>query len=265
MNQVLTRILADKRIEVARAKTRVAWADLEEQSRVAPPPRPFAGALLEKVRGQRPAIIAEMKRASPSRGVLRQDLDPAAVARSYEKAGAAALSVLTDGLYFQGSAADLVAARNACGLPVLRKDFMVDPYQIAESRALGADCVLLIAAALGPGALEELFAASQHYGLDALVEVHDAPDLLRALALPGGILGINNRDLQTFVTTIDRTVDLIGLVPSDRLVVSESGILEQRDVSRLKGAGVQGFLVGEAFMVATDPGGRLAQLFEGWL
>lgn len=265
MNQVLTRILADKRIEVARAKAQVSLTDLEERIGVAVPSRPFAAALQDAVRGYRPAVIAEMKRASPSRGILRQDLDPAAVAQSYEKAGAAALSVLTDGPYFQGNATDLVAARQGCGLPVLRKDFMVDPYQIAESRAMGADCILLIVAALGAGELEELFAASQYYGLDALIEVHDAPELQRALALPGGVLGINNRDLQTFVTTIDRTLDLKGLVPSGRLVVSESGILEQGDVLRLKEVGVQGFLVGEAFMVAPDPGRRLAQLFEGWL
>ncbi|HUW98838.1 MAG TPA: indole-3-glycerol phosphate synthase TrpC [Acidiferrobacter sp.] len=265
MNQVLTRILADKVEEVARAKAQVGLAALEAQIQTVSGVRGFAEALVRQAACNRPAIIAEMKRASPSRGVLRQDLDPVAIGQSYERAGATALSVLTDGPYFQGSAADLVAARSACRLPVLRKDFMVDPYQIAESRALGADCILLIVAALSAGQVMELFAAAQQYGLDALVEVHDARELERALRLPGGLIGINNRNLQTFVTSIDTTLGLVDKVPPERLVVTESGISTPVDVVRLKAAGLRGFLVGEAFMVAADPGARLAQLFEGWL
>jgi indole-3-glycerol phosphate synthase len=262
VNGVLARILADKRAEVARERARVGLADLEARIAAGAPPRGFAAALARAVDHGRPAVIAEMKRASPSRGMLRPDLDPAAVARAYERAGAAALSVLTDAGYFGAHGDDLARAREACALPVLRKDFMVDGYQIAESRAMGADCVLLIVAALSPGALEELYAASRAYGLDALIEVHDATELERALALPGGLLGINNRDLRTFVTTIDRTLELVGFVPPGRLVITESGILGRDEVRRLKAAGLRGFLVGEAFMVAADPGARLAELFE---
>jgi len=265
MNQVLTKILVDKAEEVVRAKARTSLSALEEQIGAAPVVRGFIQALTMQAARDRPAIIAEMKRASPSRGVLRHDLDPVAISRSYERAGASALSVLTDGRYFHGSAADLVAARSACHLPVLRKDFMIDPYQIAESRALGADCILLIVAALSGGQLEELLAAAQNYGLDTLVEVHDVHELERALTLQAGLIGINNRDLQTFVTSIDTTLGLVGRVPPGRLVVTESGISERADVLRLKAAGLRGFLVGEAFMVAQDPGERLAQLFEGWL
>ena len=262
MNGVLARILADKRAEVVAARARVGLADLEARIASGAPARGFVASLMRTVERGRPAVIAEMKRASPSRGLLRRDLDPAAVARAYERAGASALSVLTDAGHFGAHADDLTRAREACGLPVLRKDFMVDGYQIAESRAMGADCVLLIVAALPPGELEELYAASKTYGLDALIEVHDADELERALALPGGLLGINNRDLRTFVTTIDRTLELVGFVPPERLVITESGILGRDEVMRLKAAGLRGFLVGEAFMVAADPGARLAELFE---
>ena len=265
MKDVLTRIMADKADEVGRAKKRVTLAALEQDIAKATPARGFIKALSAQTARKAPAIIAEMKRASPSRGVLRGDLDPALVARSYEAAGAAALSVLTDESYFRGSALDLVTARAACRLPVLRKDFMLDPYQIAESRAMGADCVLLIVAALTEARLHELYAASVAYGLDALIEIHDAQELAIALRLPGGVIGINNRDLQTFATSIDTTIDLMSGVPSGRLVVSESGIANRQDVMRLKGVGVAGFLVGEAFMVVQDPGERLIQLFEGWL
>lgn len=265
MTDILTRIMADKACEVAHAKRRVTLAALEQEITKAGPARGFIQALTARASRGGPAIIAEMKRASPSRGVLRHDLDPASVARSYELAGAAALSVLTDENYFRGTAEDLKAARKACGLPVLRKDFMLDTYQIAESRALGADCVLLIVAALSEAQLCELFAASEAYGLDALIEVHDARELAIALALGGGLIGINNRDLKTFVTSIDTTVGLMSAIPPGRLVVSESGIGSRHDVMRLRAAGLRGFLVGEAFMVAQDPGKSLIQLFEGWL
>ena len=264
-DDVLARIMADKAREVARAKKRIPLAALEQEITQTGPVRGFIRALTARAFGGGPAIIAEMKRASPSRGVLRYDLDPASVAQGYELAGATALSVLTDEIYFRGSAQDLKAAREACGLPVLRKDFMLDTYQIAESRALGADCVLLIVAALSEAQLCELFAASKAYGLDALIEVHDARELAIALALEGGLIGINNRDLKTFVTSIDTTIDLMSAIPSGRLVVSESGIASRHDVLRLKAAGLRGFLVGEAFMVAQDPGKGLIQLFEGWL
>ncbi|MHB8255163.1 MAG: indole-3-glycerol phosphate synthase TrpC [Acidiferrobacter sp.] len=265
VNHVLTQILADKGEEVARAKVQVSLSDLEGRIAQAPPARALIEALTVQAARGRPAIIAEMKRASPSRGILRHDLDPVAISRSYERAGATALSVLTDEQYFGGSAADLIAARAACQLPVLRKDFMVDPYQIAESRAMGADCILLIVAALSVAQLQELLAAAQSYGLDALVEVHDARELESALALPAGLVGINNRNLQTFATTIDTTLDLVASIPPGRLVVTESGISGHEDVRRLKAAGLRGFLVGEAFMVAPDPGERMTQLFEGWL
>ncbi len=264
MNEVLARILADKREEVTRARNRCSLADLEREIGAQRPARGFIDALTRKASSGRPAVIAEMKRASPSRGVLRADLEPAAVARGYEQAGAAALSVLTDEGHFGARPDDLAQARKACALPVLRKDFMIDGYQIAESRAMGADCVLLIVAALDDGALHELYAASRAYGLDALIEVHDAHELERALALPGGLLGINNRDLRTFFTTIDRTLELVEFVPPGRLVITESGILGPSEVARLKEAGLKGFLVGEAFMVAPDPGARLKELFEGW-
>ncbi len=265
MNEVLARILADKREEVTRARSRRSLADLEGDIRAQGSARGFIDALTRMARSGRPAVIAEMKRASPSRGVLRANLEPSAVAQAYERAGAAALSVLTDEGYFGARPGDLMQARTACALPVLRKDFMIDGYQIAESRAMGADCVLLIVAALDDGALRELYAASQAYGLDALIEVHDARELERALALPGGLLGINNRDLRTFFTTIDRTLELVGFVPPGRLVITESGILGPSEVTRLKDAGLKGFLVGEAFMAAPDPGARLGELFGGWV
>lgn len=265
MRNVLSRILADKLLEVARAKTERSLTSLEQAMTIAPAVRSFSSALEARVRCGRPAIIAEMKRASPSRGPLRPNLDPVTVGRSYERAGAAALSVLTDGPYFSGAPADLIAARGGCSLPVLRKDFMVDAYQIAESRAMGADCVLLIVAALSDAQLAEFTVAAAHYGLDTLVEVHDRAELERALALPSGLIGINNRDLRTFVTSIDTTLGLLEAIPSGRLVITESGVLGREHVTELKAAGVPGFLIGEAFMVAEDPGEKLAQLFEGWL
>ena len=213
------------------------------------------------MRAKRPAVIAEIKRASPSRGVLREEFDPAAIARSYEKGGAACMSVLTDKDFFQGAGEHLSAARAACSLPVLRKDFLIDPYQVFESRALGADCVLLIVACLGEAEMRELEALARGAGMAVLVEVHDESELARALKLETPLLGINNRNLRSFETRLETTLDLLPRVPSDRLVITESGILSRADVARMRQRGVEAFLVGEAFMRARDPGAELKALF----
>jgi indole-3-glycerol phosphate synthase len=251
---ILERIVAAKRAEVAAARKRRAQIDVQS----APPVRDFVGAL----RAKQPAVIAEIKRASPSRGVLRADFDPAAIARSYETAGAACLSVLTDLEFFQGAPEHLIAARASCALPVLRKDFVIDPYQIYESRALGADCILLIAACLPQVEMQELEALAHRLGMAVLVEVHDAAELERALKLRTPLLGINNRNLRSFETTLETTIELLPRIPLDRLVVTESGILSRADVARMRAAGVQTFLVGEAFMRAPDPGAALQSLFS---
>ncbi|MHB1565637.1 MAG: indole-3-glycerol phosphate synthase TrpC [Acidiferrobacter sp.] len=265
MADVLRQILADKVGEVVVRRRDTPLAILEDRIRQLGAARGFRAALTAQVAAGHPAVIAEIKRASPSRGVLRAGLDPAVIAHSYEHAGATALSVLTDHAYFGGAAQDLVAARAACRLPVLRKDFIVDPYQVAESRAMGADALLLIVAALDPGRLQEIYACAVDTGIDVLIEVHDRAELEQALALPLGVIGINNRDLRTFVTQIETTVALMAVVPADRWVITESGIRTPQDVEQLWAAGVRGFLVGETFMVAPDPGIRLAQLFGGVL
>ncbi len=262
MTDILDRILRSKATEVAARRRERPLAHLLAERGNAPTLRPFADALKRRAETG-VGIIAEIKRASPSRGVMRAHLDPAACALSYEQAGAAALSVLTDGEYFGGSADDLRAARAACELPVLRKDFLIDPYQVIESRLMGADCILLIVAALGDEQMQELYAVAHEQGLDVLVEVHDRGELERALRLPGGLIGINNRNLRDFVTRIETTLALRTHVPPERFVVTESGIRDAVDVARLVAAGVRGFLVGEAFMVAENPGARLAQVFEG--
>ncbi|HNB90379.1 MAG TPA: indole-3-glycerol phosphate synthase TrpC, partial [Plasticicumulans sp.] len=208
-----------------------------------------------------PAVIAEAKRASPSKGLLRDPFDPAAIAASYERHGAACLSVLTDRDYFQGHEDYLVAARAACTLPVIRKDFIVDPYQVVEARAIGADCILLIAAALEDEPMRALHDQARGLGMDVLVEVHDAEELERALALDLDMVGINNRNLRSFEVSLDTTLGLLAQIPGDILVVTESGILERADVARMREAGVHTFLVGEAFMRAPDPGAKLAELF----
>jgi len=254
---ILERIVAAKRVEVGAARQKLPERELKRQVRDAPPPRDFVAAL----RAKSPAVIAEIKRASPSRGVLRQDFDPAALARSYEKGGAACLSVLTDREFFQGAGEHLVAARAASALPALRKDFMIDPWQVLESRALGADCILLIAACLEDAAMRELEAAAGELGMAVLVEVHDAGELERALGLRTPLIGINNRNLRTFETRLDTTLELLPRVPRERLVITESGILSGADVARMRAAGVQAFLVGEAFMRAPDPGAALSELF----
>jgi indole-3-glycerol phosphate synthase len=219
--------------------------------------RDFVAAL----RAKRPAVIAEIKKASPSRGVLRQDYRPAAIARSYESAGAACLSVLTDRQFFQGSSDDLRAARAACALPVLRKDFVIDPYQVLESRAMGADCILLIAACLSVDEMAALEAAARELAMAVLVEVHDAAELDAALRLKTPLIGVNNRDLRTFVTRLETTLELLPRLPSGRLLITESGILAAEDVRRMRSAGIEAFLVGEAFMRAADPGAALLELF----
>ena len=257
MADVLQRILEVKRLEVAAAKVRSPQADIEARARAAAQPRDFVGAL----RAKRPAVIAEIKRASPSKGLLRENFDPAAIAKSYEKAGAACMSVLTDREFFQGAAVHLVAARAACSLPALRKDFLIDPYQAFEARALGADCVLLIVACLEDAQMRSLEKLAHALGMAVLVEVHDAPELERALALETPLIGINNRNLRTFETRLETTLDLLPRIPKDRIVITESGILSSADVRRMREHGVNTFLVGEAFMRADDPGKELKKLF----
>jgi len=261
MSDILQRIVEVKREEIAAARPKRSAADLQELARGQSAPRGFAAAMRAKVARGDAAVIAEIKKASPSKGVLREQFDPAAIAASYAKHGAACLSVLTDVQFFQGHADFLVAARAACALPVIRKDFLIDPYQVLEARAMGADCVLLIAACLGDGQMAELEDAAFEQGMDVLVEVHDGAELERALRLKTPLLGINNRNLRTFEVTLQTTLDLMAAVPSGRLLVTESGILAQPDVTKMRSAGVHAFLVGEAFMRAADPGAALEALF----
>ncbi len=258
---ILRRILARKAEEVAERARQLDLAGLSRRVEAAPPVRGFIAALERAIAAGRPAVIAEIKKASPSKGVLRADFDPAAIARAYERGGAACLSVLTDVDFFQGADAYLQQARAACGLPVLRKDFIIDPYQVYEARVIGADCILLIVAALGDAALMELTLLAHELGMDVLVEVHDGAELERALALPVRLIGINNRDLRSFETRLETSLALRDRVPDDRLLVTESGILTPADVARMRAAGIHAFLVGEAFMRAPDPGARLAELF----
>ncbi len=261
MADILQKILATKQREVAEALSAVPLAQVKAQASVADEPRDFEAALRTKIRAGEPAVIAEVKKASPSKGVLRADFDPAAIARSYAAAGAACLSVLTDREYFQGAPEYLQAARGACALPALRKDFMVDPYQVYEARALGADCILLIVAALEPAVMRELEAHALGLGMAVLVEIHNAAELDAALTLKTPLLGINNRNLRTFETRLESTLDLLSSIPADKLVVTESGILSSADVRLMRSRGVEAFLVGEAFMRAKDPGAALAELF----
>ena len=262
MADILQRILATKRDEIAAARRAVPVEELEQRAHAQPPPRDFIAALRAKNAAGTPAVIAEIKRASPSKGLLRQDFDPAALAKSYESGGAACLSVLTDREYFQGGNEHLSAARAACGLPVLRKDFIIDPYQVLEARAIGADCILLIAAAAAVDELRGLEQLAHRLGMAVLVEVHDERELAVALALATPLIGINNRSLRTFVTSLQTTLDLLPGVPAGKLVVTESGIRDRADVARLRTRGVQAFLIGEAFMRAADPGRALRELLE---
>lgn len=260
-SDILQKILARKQEEVAERSRHVSIDALREQATQADAPRGFFAALRARIAAGQAAVIAEIKKASPSKGLLRADFDPPAIARSYERGGAACLSVLTDLDFFQGADAYLQQARAACALPVLRKDFTLDPYQVVEARALGADCILLIVAALEDARLAELLGLAHELGMDVLVEVHDGEELERALRLPAPLIGINNRNLRTFETSLETTLDLLERIPADRLVVTESGIHTPEDVALMRRHQVHAFLVGEAFMRADDPGARLAELF----
>jgi indole-3-glycerol phosphate synthase len=261
MKDILQQILSVKREEVAAAKRIRPPTMVRAEAERAGKPRDFTGALRTKIGAGLPAVIAEVKKASPSKGVLRPEFDPAAIASSYARHGAACLSVLTDIQFFMGGPEHLVQARAASGLPVLRKDFLVEPYQVYEARAMGADCILLIVAALDDAAMRDLEQVASESGMAALVEVHDGKELDRALRLKTPLLGINNRNLRTFETRLETTLSLLERIPSDRLVITESGIVAPLDVKRMRDAGVDAFLVGEAFMRVPDPGAELARLF----
>lgn len=259
---ILKKIIARKHEEVAERQQKVSLDALQARAKSQQPARGFVAAIERKLKNGEAAVIAEIKKASPSKGVIREKFYPEEIARSYEKGGAACLSVLTDVDFFQGSDEYLQQARTATKLPVLRKDFTVDPYQIWEARALGADCILLIAAALSETRLQELDACARAAGLDVLVEVHNADELYTALKLDNKLIGINNRDLHTFNTTLNTTYELLPDIPDDRIVVTESGILKIDDVKAMRGHGVNAFLVGEIFMRADDPGLQLLEMFN---
>jgi indole-3-glycerol phosphate synthase len=261
MSDILNKINATKRDEVAAAKALRPLAQVEAEARRQPPPRDFTGALRAKIAAGRSAVIAEVKKASPSKGILREDFDPAAIARSYEAGGAACLSVLTDAPYFQGCPDYLQAARAACSLPVLRKDFLVDSYQVYEARAMGADCILLIVASLDLPRMQEMEAIAHELGMAVLVESHNGEELDLALELKTPLIGINNRNLRTFEVSLNVTLQQLDRIPADRLIVTESGILGADDVALMRRHQVNAFLVGEAFMRADDPGSELARLF----
>jgi indole-3-glycerol phosphate synthase len=260
VSDILDRILAAKREEVEAARSEVPEAEIRRRAKEADPPRGFHAALVRAIEASRPAVIAEIKRASPSRGLIRADFDPARIAASYAANGAACLSVLTDRQFFQGQPDYLKQARASCDLPVLRKDFMIDPWQLFEARAMGADCILLIAAILGDAELADFEATARSLGMAVLVEVHDPAELERALRLSTPLIGINNRDLRTFEVSLDTTLAMLPAMPPERIVVSESGIHAPADIARLRAAGVRAYLVGEAFMRAPDPGAALASL-----
>ncbi|MES2581760.1 MAG: indole-3-glycerol phosphate synthase TrpC [Pseudomonadota bacterium] len=261
MSDILDKIVAVKHQEVAAARKRMSLETIRADAESRVLTRDFVGALKAKIAAGKPAVIAEIKKASPSKGVLREDFIPADIAQSYAEYGAACLSVLTDVQFFQGQVDYLKQARASCQLPVLRKDFMVDPYQIYESRSMGADCILLIAACLDDAQMKDLEAIARSLDMAVLVEVHDGAELDRALKLKTPLIGINNRNLKTFEVTLDTTLALKAKVPADRLLVTESGILNRDDVLRMGAAGVNTFLVGEAFMRAPEPGEALAALF----
>ena len=262
MSDILDKIVAVKRQEVAAAIKRKPLDEMRRDAESRVLTRDFVGAMRTKIAAGKPAVIAEIKKASPSKGVLRADFVPADIAQSYAESGAACLSVLTDQQFFQGSVDYLKQARASCGLPVLRKDFIVDAYQVYESRVMGADCILLIAACLDDVQMKSLEAQAMALDMAVLVEVHDEAELERALRLRTPLVGINNRNLKTFEVSLETTLGLLGKVPADRLLVTESGIMTPQDVQRMRAAQVNAFLVGEAFMRAEDPGAALAQLFD---
>ncbi len=259
---ILQTILARKAQEIAERSVRIPLERLETMAAEAAPPRGFLAALCSRLEAGEAAVIAEIKKASPSKGVLREDFDPRAIAASYERGGATCLSVLTDVDFFQGADEYLQQARGACRLPVLRKDFVIDPYQLYEARALGADCILLIVAALDDATLRALLHLARRLNLDALVEVHDAGEMQRALATPATLIGVNNRNLRNFTTRLETTFELMADFPADRLLVTESGINTPADVRRMRERGVHTFLIGEAFMRAGDPGLKLDELLR---
>ncbi|HSH71801.1 MAG TPA: indole-3-glycerol phosphate synthase TrpC [Methylophilaceae bacterium] len=261
MSDILNKILDTKRQEVQVALKAKPLDAIREEAYAQDDPRDFVGSIHKKIVADKPAVIAEIKKASPSKGVIREDFRPAEIAKSYEKGGAACLSVLTDEQYFQGHAKYLKEARKACKLPVLRKDFMIDPYQVYEARAMGADCILLIVAALELNKMRELEELSHDLGMAVLVEVHDADELELALQLDTPLIGINNRNLRTFEVTLQTTLDLLEKLPEDRFVVTESGIFTPEDVALMRSNHVHTFLVGEAFMRQPDPGAELAKVF----
>jgi indole-3-glycerol phosphate synthase len=261
MSDILKKILETKKTEVATARQMRSEAEVLREAQSRKDLRGFTNALESKIEQGKPAVIAEVKKASPSKGVIREDFNPANIASSYAAHGAACLSVLTDVQYFQGSYDYLRQARAACSLPILRKDFMIDPYQIAHSRALGADCILLIVAALDRSQLLELESLALELGMDVLVEVHDRDELEIALQMQSKLLGVNNRNLRTFEVSLQNTIDMLPLIPEDRLVVTESAIHTREDVELMRSHNVNAFLVGERFMRAEEPGQALEELF----
>jgi indole-3-glycerol phosphate synthase len=258
---ILKKIIVRKHEEIAERSAQVSIEDLKAQVQTASPVRSFVGSIENKIAGGKAAVISEIKKASPSKGVLREDFNPAEIAKSYAANGAACLSVLTDRDFFQGHEDYLVQARDACDLPAIRKDFIIDPYQVYEARAIGADCILLIVSALDDEQMGKLMDLAHELGMDVLVEVHDREELDRALKFDTRLIGINNRNLRTFEVSLQTTLDLLEVIPDDRIVVTESGILTPHDVKLMRDNNVHAFLVGEAFMRAEDPGAELAALF----
>lgn len=258
---ILNTILQRKSEEIAERSAIVSMQEMSERAQAADPVRGFIAAIEQRIANYQSAVIAEIKKASPSKGILRENFDPAAIAQSYQQHGAACLSVLTDKDFFQGSEDFLQQARNACSLPVIRKDFIIDPYQVLEARAINADCILLIVAALDDDRLQELLKQAHELQMDVLMEVHDDAELERALKSGARLIGINNRNLRTFDTALSTTIDMLDKIPDDRIVVTESGIHTAQDVQLMRDHKVNTFLVGEAFMKADDPGKKLAELF----
>lgn len=258
---ILKQIVAQKRVEIAQRMLKTSYGELHEKALAARLPRGFAQALINKQRQGLPGVIAEVKKASPSKGLLREHFIPEEIALRYEEGGAACLSVLTDAKYFQGHEDYLIAARAACSLPVIRKDFIIDPYQVIEARAINADCILLIAACLSYEQMAELNLLAHELGMDVLIEVHNAEELEVALSLSNRLIGINNRDLHTFEVSLETTYNLLPLIPSDRLVITESGLATKEDIKAMQEKGVNSFLIGEAFMREEDPGVALQEMF----